>query len=319
MNPRYIFFGSNEFSEITLNRLIESEMIPIFVITNPAKPLGRKQVLTPNGVQLLAEKHDILVMTPNSLKNEDFLKKIKQCNPDVAVVASYGKLIPKNVLDIPKRGFLNIHPSLLPKWRGASPIQSTILAGEEKTGITIMLMDETIDHGPIISQRELNIGGQNYSFEELSAILATMGAEVLIEVMPKWINRKIKAKAQKHSQATFCTKIDIGDSKINWLKPAEEIERLVLALNPEPGTYTFINDNGRPLMLKVLKVKIYQIPGDLPERRMGQVFQLPDKKMAVICQKDNLILETVHLEGRKPMTGTDFLMGHKHVIGQILS
>ena len=270
--------GTPEFGAIILEGLINGGYKPILVITEPDKPVGRKQVLTPPPVKVLAKRYKISVKQPEkiaSLKSE-----LLDLKPDLILVAAYGQILPKEILEIPKYGCLNVHPSLLPRWRGPSPIQYTILSGDKKTGVTIILMDEKIDHGPIIAM--LNVKGEisNVTYQKLHDKLAKLGAELLIETIPKWIKGKIKPKPQDESKATYTKILTREDGKIDWKKPIDYIERQVRALNPEPGTYTLYKGK----ILKILETEI---------------------------QNNKLIIKKVHLAGKKPMSFEDFLRGHQ--------
>lgn len=239
-----IFLGAGEFGEIILKGLTENTYKPVLV-------------------------HDF--------------KKTEELKPDLVIVASYGKIIPKKILEIPKYGCLNIHPSLLPKYRGPSPIQTTILNGDKKTGVTIILMDEKIDHGPILSQQEQKIPSLKITYPELSQELAKLGAKLLIQTIPKWIKGEIKPKPQDESKATHTKILKREDGKIDWSKPDREIERQIRAFNPWPGSFTFIKHKNKTLRIKVLEANL----------------------------KDNkLIVKKLQPEGKKPMTFEEFKRGY---------
>ena len=236
----------------------------------------------------------------------DDFKKIK---PDICVVAAYGKIIPKEYLEIPKYGFLNIHPSLLPKYRGASPIQTAILNGEKETGVTIILMDEKIDHGPVITVEKLKI--KNEKYKDLENKLAKLGAKLLVDILPKWINRKIKPVEQSHNEATFTKKLSWPDGKINWSKTAEEIIRQIRALNPEPGVWTLQAG-------KVLKILEAEMIESKLSAESGQIFHI-ENQIIVKCGIDALILKKVQLEGKKELNIQDFVHGYREFIGSKLN
>ncbi|PIY59058.1 methionyl-tRNA formyltransferase, partial [Candidatus Wolfebacteria bacterium CG_4_10_14_0_8_um_filter_39_64] len=179
---KFIFFGTPEFAAIILEKLIQAELMPEAVICNPDKPTGRKQIITPPPVKVLAQKYGLTIYQPKD-KNE-LLEIIKKLQPDLAIVAAFGMLFPKEILAVPKYGFINIHPSLLPKYRGPTPIQTAILNGDEKTGVSLFLIDEKMDHGPILAQRELEFPISNFQFPILSQKLAELGADLLIETLP---------------------------------------------------------------------------------------------------------------------------------------
>ena len=198
---KIVFMGTPEFGAIILEKLVKTPYKPILVITAPDKPKGRKQILTPPPVKQTAQKYDIPVEQPEKIGN--WKLKIENLSPDLGIVAAYGQILPKTILDIPKYGFLNVHPSLLPRWRGPSPIQYTILNGDKETGVTIILMNEKMDHGPILAQRELEFSIFNFQFPNLCDKLAELGAKLLIETIPKWINGEITPKPQDESKATY--------------------------------------------------------------------------------------------------------------------
>jgi len=217
-------------------------------------------------------------------------KDIKKIKPDLVIVANFGKILTKDILAIPRYGCLDIHPSLLPKYRGPTPIQSTILNGDKETGVTIILMDEKIDHGPIIANSKLKIpalpaSGQNskLTYQELHDKLANLGAKLLIRTIPKWLKGEIEPASQDESEATYTEIFTREDGRIDWKKPIDYIERQVRALNPEPGTYTLYKGK----ILKILETKI---------------------------QNNKLVIKKVHLAGKKPMSFEDFLRGHQDYV-----
>ena len=305
---KIVFFGTFEFGKIVLEKLIEKELKPCLVITPPDKPVGRKRIISPPPVKTLALQYNIPVLQDEKIVN--LLPEIKEKSPDLGIVADFGKIIPKEILEIPKYGILNLHPSLLPKYRGPSPIQSAIIEGEKKTGISIILMDEKIDHGPILATKEVNLP-KNIDFQNLREILAKTGAETLIKVIPQWINGKIKPKKQNHSKATFTKIIKREDGKINWTESAEKIERKLRALSPWPGVFTFWNGK----RLKILKAQSAKAP--IKKKKPGTVFLFKDK-VGVFCKKGVLILKEVQLEGKKPTDIMSFIRGYRNFVGSEL-
>ena len=261
---RYIFFGTPKFAAIILEKLIKAGHIPSAVICNPDKPVGRKKIITAPEIKLIAQKYNIKVFQLKNLKIGNWKLEIDEIKPDFAIVAAYSQIIPKEILKIPQLGTIGVHPSLLPKYRGASPIQNAILNGDEITGTTLYLMDEKIDHGPILAKRELEFPISNFQFSKLYNALAELSADLLIETLPN-IEEKIKnATMQNESQVTYTKKIAIKDA---FIKPddlekaqnkggkiALEIEQKIRALNPEPGTFTFINNK----RVKLLEAKIIE-------------------------------------------------------------
>jgi len=252
---KIIFMGTPEFSAVILEALVNSNYEIAAVITNPDAPIGRKQILTPSPVKVLAEKNKIPVIQ---------LDEMRDFNVDLAIVAAYGKIISKNVLDIPRYGMINVHPSLLPKYRGASPIQNAILNGDKKTGVTIMKLDKEMDHGEIISQVETQILGSD-TYESLSQKLAILGAELLIKTIPDYTSGKIKPVKQNHAEATYTKIIKKEDGKIDWSKSAIEIERIVRAFYPWPIAWTIWNGK----VLKILEARIIGNKLEIKKLQLG--------------------------------------------------
>lgn len=311
---RYIFFGSSEFAKIILQELLQSDLKPVLVVTQPPKPKGRKQILSPTLVQFIAEQNNIPFLTPKNLNDndKDFLQTIKNLQPDLILLTAYAKIIPSVLLKLPPQGFLNLHPSLLPRYRGATPIQSTILAGDKEAGVTLFLMDEQIDHGPIIQNTVYSIQYTRITYSELSKQLAEIGADLIIKTIPQWFNGEIIPQPQDESLATYCHKFSTEDEKINWNSKAIEIDRKVRAFNPDPGVYTQFND----LIIKILKGTNLQT-NQFQDARPGEVLTL-DNKIGVKCSNDIYLIEELKPAGKKIMTSETFLRGNKEIIGAIL-
>ena len=264
---KFIFFGTPEFTAIILEKIINAGFIPEAVVCNPDKPVGRKKIITSPATKLVAQKYDIPVLQPEILAN--YKLQITNYKPDFFIVAAYNKILPKEILEIPRFGIIGVHPSLLPKYRGATPIQSVILNGDEMTGTTLYLMDEKMDHGPILASRELEFPISNFQFPILQQKLAELSADLLIEFLRK-MNQylgsstsqklrnikevelpEIKLLPQDESRATYTKKFATEDAFIepkdlemaqqNGGEIALQIERKIRALNPEPGVWTIIN------------------------------------------------------------------------------
>lgn len=306
---KYIFFGTPEFAAIVLEKLIDAGYIPEAIICNPDEPVGRKQILTPPPVKVLVEKFNISIFQPaNKSELLAINYKLSAIRPDLAIIAAYGKIIPKEVLDIPRLGFLNIHGSLLPAYRGASPIQYAILNGDKNTGITIMKVDEEMDHGAIISNYEFLISKLD-TYESLSQKLAILGAELLIKIIPDYISGKIESIEQNHLKATYTKILKKEDGRIDWSKSAEEIERMARAFYPWPMAWTIWNNK----ILKILEATV--LNGN--DKKPGEVF-LKNNELSVRCGKNILIIKKLQLEGGKILSAKEFLNGHKDFIGNIL-
>lgn len=303
-----IFIGTPDFAVPSLNKLIESNYNIVTVITQPDKKVGRKQKVVFSPVKKVALKHNIPLLQP--LKIKEIVEKIKELRPDIIITAAYGQIISKNILDIPKFGCINIHGSLLPKYRGASPIQCAILNGDKKTGITIMEMDERMDEGSIITQKEIEIDN-NDTASSLHNKLSDLGVDLLLETLPKIFKKEIKYTPQDHSQATYTKILKKEDGKINWNKKVIEIERMIKAFYPWPGTYTELEGK----RLKIIKVKIIDSKNDL---ELGTIFKTRDSDLAVRCSKNALVLEKIQPEGKKVMSGKEFLRGYKKILNKTL-
>lgn len=224
-----------------LEYLAKTNSTTALIITSPDKPKGRKLRLTPPPVKIWAEEHGIKYLQPDTLKNNSSLiAQISALAPDLIILASYGKFLPKEILEIPRRGALNVHPSLLPKLRGPSPIQSAILNGDKETGITIILMNEKMDEGDILAKHELQITNKT-TCKELEKKLADLGGELLLETIPKWLDGEIQPAPQDHSKATYTKIFSKKDGLVNPNEPAETTERKIRAFTPWPGAYAFAN------------------------------------------------------------------------------
>jgi len=248
---RYIFFGSPEFAAIILGKLLKAGMPPILVICNPDRPAGRKKIITPPPVkQLITDNQQpIEILQPENIK--DISAKIKAINADVFIVAAYAKILPKEIIELPRLGTIGVHPSLLPKYRGSTPIQSVILNGETETGTTLFLIDEKVDHGAILATDRLPIV-ENDSYETLLKKLAELSGNLIVKTLPEYITGKIIPKPQNESEATYTKKIKTEDAFVDLEilqkaqdgtspEDAKKITRKIRALNPEPGTWTIIN------------------------------------------------------------------------------
>lgn len=238
------FFGSPEFAVFVLDELRGHGVIPSLIISQPDKPAGRKLTMTPPAAKKWAVEHGISTFQPTTLKDPEVVQAVSDEGPwDIFIVAAYGKIIPKEVLDLPKYGALNIHPSLLPKLRGASPIQSSILT-EDATGVSIMLMDEQMDHGPILDQETTDIQWPPKA-SELEKETAVQGARMIAEILPKWISGSIKEKPQDDSQATYCKKIKKEDALIDLEDDPEKNFRKIQAFSTWPRAFFFTEKNGK--------------------------------------------------------------------------
>lgn len=318
---KIIFIGTPKFGAVILERLVKGNHKPILVVTATDKPAGREQNITPPPVKIIAQKYDIPLEQTDEIK--DLKIKIENLKPDLIITAAFGQILPKEILDIPQYGCLNIHASLLPKYRGPSPIQAAILNNERKTGITIILMDEKVDHGPIVTQRSLDLKGTENA-GELHDQLAEMGSRFILEIIPKWIKKMLKIKEQDHSRASFTKILTRQDGEINWEKPAEALEREIRAFNPWPGSYTGWERHGIVKKIKILQARTFPSPGGI-HYPVGKVLTVSQGEVAVQCgsvftkkEGDFLIIERLQMEGKKEMDAKDFIMGFTGFLGTTL-
>ena len=312
---RTVFMGTPLFADVILRELIAREYHLVAVYTQPDKPVGRKQEIEESPVKRLAQSYSIPVEQPLRFDDTAF-EKLKEYKPDLIVVAAYGRLLPENVIKLPGFGCVNVHASLLPKLRGASPIQNSLLQGDAETGVTIMLMDKGMDTGAILSQRSLPIDPQDTT-SSLSEKLALLGAQLLAETLPLWIERQIEPTPQDNTQATLCQLIEREDGHIFWNEDAETIFNLFRALSPWPGIFGFWRQPNDQLSRIKFKKISYQKINPQASRHLGEVFELGEK-IGVQTASGIIFLETVHLEGKTEMSIQDFIKGYPQFIGSVL-
>lgn len=303
---KIIYMGTPDFAVPALKSLASSKHEVCAVFTQPDKPRGRKMILTPPDVKVCAQSLDIPVYQPESMKNGDALEIIGRYNPDVIVVAAYGKILPKAVLDAPKFGCVNIHGSLLPKYRGAAPIQQSVLNGDRVTGITTMLMDVGLDTGDILLTEETEIG-ENETSGELFDRLAELGGKLVLKTLSALEKGEITPKKQDESLATHTSKIDKSLCPIDFSKSAFEVHNKVRGLNPWPVATTKIGGKN----VKVYSTRLCQKSG-----KIGEI--ISTKPLVVGCGDKSVEILELQPEGKKRMTADAFLAGHKLEIGDII-
>ena len=252
-------------------------------------------------------------MQPEKLKDEEFLNRLRDYHADVFVIASYGKILPQALLDIPLHGTINVHPSLLPRYRGPSPIQSVILNGDKKTGVTLMLTDEKMDHGSILAQQEWESPISNIKFPTLYNELASLGGAMLVETLPKWIAREITPKEQSHEQATFTKLFIKEDGHIDWSKSALEIDRMVRALNPWPGTWSLSEAKPPTFGGFASESKRVKILAGYPSDEAalgppGTLFETKSGQLGAASGDGTYVITKLQVEGKKEINGETFLM-----------
>lgn len=311
---RMVFMGTPDISATILRALAAARYNIVGVVTKADRPQGRKQEITGSPVKQAAQELALPVFQPFKL-NEEAVSTIAEWKPDIIVVAAYGKILPTSLLELPGFGCINVHASLLPRWRGASPVQNALLSGDQETGVTIMLMDAGMDTGDILSQEAIAIAPDETA-EELLARLTDVGTALLLRTIPQWIARALKPTPQKNDQATLCQLIEREDGRIMWTDSADTIYNRYRALFPWPGIFTYWKKDDSVLRLKLLRVAL-QKQSPQTEYQIGQVFELGDK-VGVQTGAGVIFLDLVQLEGKAPMPLKDFLRGNPNLIGGLL-
>ena len=294
-----VFMGTPDFAVVSLKRLIEVGHNISAVFTKMDMPRGRKMVMTPPEVKVCALEHGLTVYQPSTLKDEQVIASIKALAPDVIVVVAYGKLLPKAVLDIPRLGCINLHGSLLPKYRGAAPIQWTVLNGDKVGGVTTMYMGEGLDTGDIIQKYETEVG-ENETSGELFDRLASAGADLLCETLELLENGSAPRIPQNEEEASYASMLDKSMCVIDWNKSAAEVHNLVRGLNPWPVALTTLEGK----RMKIISTRVSDKKG-----APGQV--VSTNPLTVACADGSVEILTLQPEGKKPMDSKSFLMGHK--------
>lgn len=297
--------GTPDFAVPSLKALKEAGYQIPLVITQPDRPAGRGKRLKPPPVKVEAQKLGLKVLQPEKVKDNEELKEVlKELSPDLIVVAAYGKILPQWLLELPKYGVINVHASLLPKYRGASPIQAALLNGERETGVTIMKVIPELDAGDILSQRVVEIG-QEDDAQTLHDKLAKVGAELLVETIPKFIRGEIEPRPQEASKATYCPKITKEMGRIDWERGAKEIFNMVRAFTPWPGAFTYYKGK----MVKLTKVRPTEGEG-----KPGEIIEA-GKRLVVATGKGAVEVLKIKPEGRKEISGEEFVRGYRPKVG----
>lgn len=305
--------GTPEFSVPSLEQLIRSEHRVVGVYTQPDRPVGRGRAPAQSPVKKAALEHGLEVFQPARLREPAEVERLASLRPDVIVVAAFGQILPQAVLDIPEFGCLNVHPSLLPQYRGASPIASAILAGDQETGVTIMLLDAGMDTGPIVSQIVVEIEPHDTA-ESLAIRLSQASARLLGETLPLWLDRSLTPRPQDESSASYTKPVCKEDGEIDWRMSAAEIGRRVRAFYPWPGSYTW----WRGKLLKVVEAVPLQGGRSLEPGRVIALSSGQPAAVGVESGQGVLGLLMLQLEGKRIMTAEEFLRGQRAFVGDVL-
>lgn len=294
--------GTPDFAVASLEALLEAGYNVIGVVTQPDRPVGRKQVLTPPPVKEAALRHGLPVLQPEKIKVEEALEEVLALSPDLIVTAAYGQILPKRLLDAPKHGCINVHASLLPKYRGGAPIHKSIVEGEKESGVTIMYMVEALDAGDMLSKVVVPIEERD-TVGLLHDKLAAAGSALLLETIPQLLAGSIEAQPQNHDEATFAPNIKRTDERIDWTRTAEQIYNQVRGLNPWPVAFTSYQG-------KVWKLWwVEKLVGQAAENEPGTILAREEDGLIVACGDGAVKITELQPEGKKRMSALDFLRG----------
>jgi len=305
MSLNIIFMGTPEFSLPTLEELIKNNFNILTIYTQPPKRSKRGQKINPSPIEEFSRKKNLNLRSPSSLNNAEELKFFKNLSPDLVVVVAYGQIIPKNFLEIPKLGFINIHASLLPKWRGAAPIQRAIMNQDKKIGVSIMKIEEKLDSGPVLSFKEIELN-QNSTYGEIEKKLSILGANLLVETLKKLSAEKIEFKKQDDGKVTYAKKIIKDETRINWNLEADKIIAHIHGLSPSPGAW-FEYKGDRFKVFKATKSSLSGKPGTVMNENLN-----------VACKSNSIQILELQKQGKKKQTVKEFLLGYKIDKGIIL-
>ncbi len=307
---RIIFAGTPGFAATALDALIEANHEIVLVLTQPDRPAGRGMKTLSSAVKQLAQQRDLALLQPLTLKAPELQERLRTCGADVMVVAAYGLILPQAVLSIPRMGCLNIHASLLPRWRGAAPIQRAILAGDHETGITIMQMDAGLDTGAMLLKHQLVIAPDDTA-QSLHDKLSVLGAQSIVEVLMLLQRGKLTPVIQDEAQASYAAKITKTEAEIDWQQNAEQIDRVVRTFNPMPGAYTYF----RGVALKIWQARAVAGGAGKP----GEIIAVDRERITVSCGSGSLQIEMVQKPGGKKLSAADFLTGNHLQSGEYFS
>lgn len=314
---RVVFMGTSPFAATILSSIADAGYHLVAVYTQTDKPVGRKQELRPSAVKTLAtERLSGVPLEQPERWDESAIDKLKEYQPDLILVAAYGRILPAAVIDLPGFGCVNVHASLLPRWRGASPIHNALLAGDAETGITLIRMEASVDSGPIIAASALPIDPEDTT-ATLSEKLAQVGADLAVAILPRWIGREIEPVAQDEARVTLCQLIEREDGRIFWNEDALTLGRRFRALTPWPGLFTFWKQGDTATRLKITDLSVQKTDPET-KRPLGTVFEIGEH-VGVQCGEGVLLLRTVQLEGKKPSDIRDFVSGYPEFVGSVLA
>ena len=313
MTPlRLVFMGTAPLACASLEALTKEQAFAVAaVVTQPDRPKGRDLKLQPSAVKALALQKNLPVLQPEKARSEPFLEELRALRPDLIVVAAYGQILPDAVLDLPRFRCINVHTSLLPKYRGAAPIQWAILNGDPHTGVTIMQVETGLDTGPMLSRVVTPIRPEDNA-QTLHDRLAVLGAELLVRTIPDYVSGQITPQPQPAAGASYARKITKEDGLLDWSQPARVLWNRLRGLTPWPGTFTFLPADPRPCLLKIWEAAPLETSGGSP----GEILQADKSGLTVACGEGALHILTVQREGGRRLSVREFLAGHELRPGQ---
>ncbi|MFA9261922.1 MAG: methionyl-tRNA formyltransferase [Undibacterium sp.] len=310
-----VFMGTPALAETALEALIREKYHIVGVVTQPDRKSGRKQELTPSPVKVLAEKHGLPLLQPEKLDTEA-VKTIRNWKPDVIVVAAYGRILPESLLEFPGFGCLNIHTSLLPRWRGASPVANALIAGDAETGVTLMELDRGMDTGAIIATEKTPIGSDERA-DELLTRLSQMGAKLLTNTLPLWIKRQITSTPQPEEGVTLCQLIEREDGHLFWTEEAITLYNRYRGLHPWPGVFTYWRRGADDVVrIKLHELSLQKTPPAI-DYPIGSVVEIGEK-IGIVTGSGVLFPLTIQIEGKEAVSIADFLKGYPSFVGSVL-
>ena len=310
---RIIFMGTPELAGVSLQALLRvPEFQIVAVVTQPDQPKGRGLKLQPSPIKEIALRENLPVLQPARARDEQFIQQLRELQSDLIAVAAYGQILPQSILDLPRFGCLNVHTSLLPKYRGASPIQRAVLNGDPESGVTIMKMDAGMDTGDMLTQEKTPILPEDNS-QTLHDRLAQIGASLLVRTISSYVAGKIRPRPQPVEGVSLAPKIKKSDGQIDWTQPATAVWNRVRGMTPWPGVFTFLPGQPQPTLLKIWRVEVAAASGT-----PGEILGADKNGILVGCGQESLLVREVQREGGRRMTAQEFLAGHPLTVGQKL-
>ncbi len=313
MKPSILFMGTPEFAKIPLQTLHEEGFPIVGVVTQPDKPAGRGRELLAPPCAVFAKEKKLPLYQPSSIKNDSVLQELALLQPDFIIVAAYGKLLPQRLLDLPRMACLNIHASLLPRYRGAAPINWAMINGDKEVGVSLMQVILQMDAGPVYAQKKI-ILEETDTAGSVTEKLSRLGAELLLEHLSSIAAGSLKPSPQNETEATHARKLTKEDGRIDWSQQALSVLQKIRGLNPWPCAYTFVPGGGG-IDNKTLKIYSASVVAEKPKGQPGEIYFLSPKGIHVICGQSALCIEEVQLEGKKKMRADEFVRGYRLQLG----